>query len=58
MRFQPVKRTALDGKTWWVVWDNKENQYCTLYNLSGRYKTKRACQFAIDYYGKENYKNE
>ncbi len=52
MRFEPVKRTALDGKTWWVVWDRKENKYCTLYNLSDRYKTKRACQFAIDYYGK------
>lgn len=48
-RFIPVKRTALDGKIFWVVFDRKNNEYSTLLCF-GRYKTKWECQFAIDKY--------
>lgn len=48
-RFVPVKRIAIDGKYWWVVFDKKELKYSTLLCF-GRYKTKRRCQIAIDNY--------
>lgn len=51
-RFEPRKRTALDGVVWWVVWDLKENKYST-FTCFGRYPKKKDCQFAIDYYSKE-----
>ena len=50
--FEPRKRTALDGKTWWCVFDTKNMKWST-YTCFGRYKLKRDCQFAIDYYTKE-----
>lgn len=51
-RFVPTQRTAVDGKTWWVVYDNKEQKYST-YTCFGKYRTKRDCQYAIDRYSKE-----
>jgi len=27
--YRAVKRTSLDGKTWWVIWDNIHNCYST-----------------------------
>lgn len=48
-RFIPAKRQALDGKTWWVVYDNKRKEYST-YVCHGRYKRKKDCVFYIDYY--------
>lgn len=49
---EPRKRTALDGKTWWCVFDTKNMKWST-YTCFGRYKLKRDCQFAIDYHTKE-----
>ena len=47
-RFIPTKRIAMDGKSWWVVYDLKQSRYST-YNCFGKYKTKCACQSDIDY---------
>ena len=53
-RFVPMKRTALDGRVWWCVWDCLRGQYSTfLYH--GKYKRKKDAQFAIDYYNLEVY---
>ena len=46
--FEARKRTALDGKTWWVVFDVDKQKYSTLLCF-GKYKTKRACNIAIQY---------
>lgn len=51
-RFVPTKRTALDGKVWWVPYDTKENKYST-FICHGRYKTKKECQYRIDYCERE-----
>lgn len=50
-KFTPIKRTALDGHTWWVVWDTETLKYCSLLCF-GRYYNKKACQMAIDAYYK------
>lgn len=44
--YEPRKRTAIDGKVWWCVFDTEKMQYNTI--LFGRYKLKRDCQYAID----------
>ena len=49
-RFKAIKRTALDGKTWWVIYDTKLNKYTTILALGGKYKTKRDAENAIGYY--------
>lgn len=36
-RFGPVKRTALDGKAWWCMYDYKDHAYITWY----RFRTRR-----------------
>jgi hypothetical protein len=46
--FEARKRTALDGKTWWVVFDVNKQKYSTLLCF-GKYKTKKACNIAIQY---------
>ena len=45
-RFGPVKRTALDGKAWWCMYDYRDKAYVTW----GRFKTRRQAlvQLAID----------
>jgi len=48
-RFIPMKRTALDGKTWWVVFDRFDNHYSNMVCF-GKYKTKIDCMVAINYY--------
>lgn len=48
-RFKPIKRTAIDGKVWWVVWDNMRREYST-YRCHGRYKTKKEALIDIKYY--------
>ena len=48
-RFVPMQRSAVDGKVWWVVYDNDEHKYST-YTCFGKYKTKKECQADIDYY--------
>ena len=52
IRFSTRKRTALDGRSWWCVFDNKENKFST-YTCFGKYKTKTACEKAIQFYEKE-----
>lgn len=47
-RFIPTQRVAIDGKSWWVVYDLKQSRYST-YTCFGKYKTKRECQSDIDY---------
>ena len=49
IHFIPMKRTALDGKVWWCVWDSLNKKWSS-YICFGKYKLKRDCQFAIDYY--------
>lgn len=44
---EPRKRIALDGKTWWCVFDTDTMKWSTII-LFGRYKTKKDCQIAID----------
>lgn len=48
-QFEPRQRTALDGKVWWVVYDRLNQEFSPLVCF-GRYKTKKACQSAIDSY--------
>lgn len=45
--YEPRQRTALDGVTWWVVFDKRSQKYSTLL-CHGRYKTKKTCQSAIE----------
>ena len=49
-RFEPRKRTALDGRVWWCVFDNERNAWST-FLCHGRYKTRKAAEYAIDRYG-------
>ena len=35
-RFGPVKRTALDGKAWWCMYDYHDNAYVTWYRFKRR----------------------
>lgn len=46
-RFEPRKRTALDGRVWWCVYDNALHAWST-FLCHGRYKTRKAAQYAID----------
>ena len=48
---EPRKRTALDGKVWWCVFDTDTWKWSTLWCF-GRYKLKKDCQFAIDTYNR------
>ena len=54
---EPRKRIALDGKSWWCVFDTDKMTWSTLI-VFGKYKLKRDCQYAIDSYNrfKEQYK--
>lgn len=48
----PVKRTALDGKIWWCVYNANNHKFSMLLCFS-KYRTKKDCQCAIDaYYNK------
>lgn len=47
--FEPRKRTALDGKVWWCVFDTENMKWSTL-NCFGKYKTMHDCQYAINIY--------
>lgn len=48
MRFEPKKRTAVDGRVWWCVYDNERNDWSSFIPHCGKYKTRRAAQLAID----------
>lgn len=46
-RLVPSKRTAIDGKVWWCVYDLKNGEYSGI-TYFGKYHTKRACEYAIE----------
>lgn len=48
IRFVPQKRTAIDGRNWWLVYDRENGEYST-WTCFGIYKSKHLCQLAIDY---------
>lgn len=48
-RYVPRKRTARDRVVWWVAYDLEKDEYA---NIGWRYKTKRECQAAINFYVK------
>ena len=47
-RFEAKKRTALDGKTWWCIYDNHLNSWST-FLCHGKYKTKKAAIYSIEH---------
>ena len=47
-RFKSVKRKGIDGETWWVVYDTKQEKFSTL-TCFGKYRTKKACLADIAY---------
>lgn len=49
----PKKRTALDGKVWWCVYDLTKHTFSALICF-GKYKTKKDCLFAINKKGETN----
>ena len=49
-RFEPRKRTAIDGCVWWCVFDTERNNWST-FLCHGKYKTKKACEQAIAFCG-------
>lgn len=51
------KRTALDGKSYWCVFDTYNNKWSTLVCFE-KYKTKKTCQFFIDKWTENNYFNK
>lgn len=53
-RFIPEKRTAIDGKQWWCVFDTLRHCWST-YLCHGKYRTRTACQTAIDYANKVHF---
>ena len=44
---EPRKRTALDGKTYWCVFNTDTMKWSTL-TCFGKYTRKKDCQLAID----------
>lgn len=51
-KFIPTKRTAIDGKVWWCVYNANNHKFSTLLCFS-KYRTKKDCQYAIvAYYNK------
>lgn len=45
-RYEPRKRTAIDGRVYWCVYDTLENKYSSLLCFI-KYRTKKDCQIAI-----------
>lgn len=49
MRFVPKKRVAIDSRVWWCIYDNERGDWSS-YVCHGKYKTRKAAQYAIDKY--------
>ena len=47
MNLEPRKRTALDGRVWWCVFDADTRKWSTLLCF-GRYRRRKDAQYAID----------
>lgn len=41
-KYEPRKRTAIDGKVWWVAFDTETQKYSTML-YHGKHKTKKEC---------------
>lgn len=50
---EPRKRTALDGKNYWCVFDTNTMKLSPL-TCFGKYRTKKDCQLAINCYLQRN----
>ena len=48
-RFVSKKRTALDGKVWWCVWD-KESENWSTFTCHNMYSRKVECDCAIAFW--------
>lgn len=48
-RFEPRKRTALDGRAWWEIWDKEMNGWSTMVRHLFRFRTRKSAQAHIDY---------
>jgi hypothetical protein len=46
---EPRQRIALDGQTWWCVFDTNTMKWSTL-TCFGKYKTKQECKMRINFY--------
>lgn len=51
-RFEARKRTTLDGKVYWCVYDKWHQQY-SKYCCHREYKSKKECVKAINFWNKE-----
>ena len=51
-RFIPKKRTALDGRVWWCVYDTVRGGWST-FCCHGKYKTRKHAQERIDYWNEQ-----
>lgn len=47
--YEARKRTALDGKEWWCVFDVTHNRWST-FIFHGKYKRKKDCEYYIREY--------
>ena len=45
-RYEPRKRTAIDGRVYWCVYDTLKNKYSLMLCFT-KYRTKKECQIAI-----------
>lgn len=45
-RYEPRKRTAIDCRVYWCVYDTLENKYSSMLCFT-KYRTKKECQIAI-----------
>lgn len=48
-KYEPRKRTALDGKVWWYPFDVINHKWSTLL-CHGKHKTKWECEYYINLY--------
>lgn len=46
VRYIPAKRTALDNRVWWCIFDTKTGKYIPAYKWS----RKKDAQFYIDFH--------
>lgn len=47
MRFEPRKRTAIDGKVWWCAYDTKKKRWSS-FLCHAKHKTRKAMMLQIE----------
>lgn len=50
-RFEAARRTAIDGKTWWCVYDRLKNCWST-FLCHGKYRTRKEAREMIGHWNK------